>query len=440
MTSHSQRKRSWTNWSGTVNCEPSHCAYPVTIEQIQAEVLRVAEEGQRLRMVGGGHSFSPLCWTDDNHLSLDRFTGIESVDVNTQQVWVRAGTRLRKLAESLGDRRLALINAPDNDQLSLAGALATASHGSGAAFGSLAAQVTGLRMVCAGGAHRTLTAESDPQDFHAAVVSLGALGVITHVELQCVEDYRLLVANRAATMAQTLANLDEWRSQYRNLALFWFPHTDTVIARHSTLTDDLPSTLSPLREAARARLDRAVFRGIARTAQRAPMLSERLGRIAMRQVSNRSSIHRARDAYALRQRNRFQQLEYALPQENLRSALRSLDNVIRALAFRVHFPLEIRFVAKDNFWLSPFYQRDSVCITVPAYTDTEFRKYYALIAELMERHDGRPHWGMVHELTAEQLRPLYPRFDDFRAVRRQCDPRGVFLNPHLAALFGETMR
>ncbi len=436
----SQRKRGWTNWSATVRCEPSHCAYPINVEQIQAEVLRVAEEGERLRTIGGGHSFSPLCWTDDNHLSLDRFTGIESIDVNTQRVWVRAGTRLRRLAESLADRRLALINAPDNDQLSLAGALATASHGSGAAFGSLAAQVTGLGMVCAGGAQRTLSASSDPEDFHAAVVSLGALGVITHVELQCVEDYRLHVAHHAATLTETLANLADWRAQYRNLELFWYPHTDTVIVRHAALTDAMPSTLSPLRNAARAGLDRAVFRTLARTAQRAPMFSERLGRLAVRQVSNRSSIHSARDAYALRQRNRFQQLEYALPQSSLKAVLRSLDNVIRALDFRVHFPLEIRFVAKDNFWLSPFYQRDSVCISVPAYTDLAYERYYALIAELMERHDGRPHWGMVHDLTADQLRPLYPRFDDFRAVRSQCDPRGVFLNPHLAALFGEEMR
>ncbi|HEY1077188.1 MAG TPA: D-arabinono-1,4-lactone oxidase [Fontimonas sp.] len=434
------RKRSWTNWSGTVQCEPSHCAYPINVEQIQAEVLRVAEEGERLRVIGGGHSFSPLCWTDDNHLSLDRFTGIESIDVNTQQVWVRAGTRLRRLAEALGDRRLALINAPDNDQLTLAGALATASHGSGAAFGSLAAQVTGLRMVCAAGSQRSLSATNDPDDFHAAVVSLGALGVITHVELQCVEDYRLHVAHHAATLAETLAGLEDWRAKYRNLELFWYPHTDTVIARHATLTDALPSTLSPLRNVARAGLDRAVFRTLARTARRAPKLSERLGRLAVRQVSNRSSIHSARDAYALRQRNRFQQLEYALPRSSLKAVLRSLENVVRALDIRVHFPLEIRFVAKDNFWLSPFYQRDSVCISVPAYTDTAFEKYYALIAELMERHDGRPHWGMVHDLSAEQLRPLYPRFDDFRAVRRKCDPRGVFLNPHLATLLGETMR
>ncbi len=170
------------------------------------------------------------------------------------------------------------------------------------------------------------------------------------------------------------------------------------------------------------------------------MLSERLGRPAVRQVSNRSSIHSARDAYALRQRNHFQQLEYALPRASLKAVLRSLENVIRALDIRVHFPLEIRFVAKDNFWLSPFYQRDSVCISVPAYTDTSFENHYALIAELMERHDGRPHWGMVHELSADQLRLLYPRFDDFRTVRRKCDPRGVFSNPHLATLLGEPMR
>ncbi|MBI3171672.1 MAG: hypothetical protein HYZ32_03655, partial [Hydrocarboniphaga effusa] len=135
-----------------------------------------------------------------------------------------------------------------------------------------------------------------------------------------------------------------------------------------------------------------------------------------------------------------QQLEFALPIERLAPVLRSLDRIIKALAFRIHFPVEVRFVAGDENWLSPHYGRDSACVSVPAYPDISFEAYFAPIAELMERNDGRPHWAMLHDLKAEQLRALYPRFDDFCALRRRCDPRGLFLNPHLAALFGENLR
>ncbi len=434
------RSRSWTNWSRTVRCEPSYCAHPVTLEQIQSEVLRASEDGERLRLIGSGHSFSPLCWTDDNHMALDRFTGIESADLERRRVWVRAGTRLQRLTESLAVRGLALENAPDYDQQTLAGALATGSHGTGAAFGNLASLVTGLRLVRADGTVSTLTPDSDADAFHAAAVSLGALGVITHVELQCVDDYRLMVSSQAATLGETLRRLPDLRRDHRNSEFFWFPYTDSVVLRRADVTREQPTRLSPVQRQLRRGIDRTIFTSMSQAARRAPRMAEQFGRIASRMLSGRRDVLHARNAYALRRRNRFQQLEYALPFEQLEPVLRSLDQVIKALKIRIHFPVEVRFVAADAHWLSPHYGRDSACVTVPAYTDVEFLDYFASITELLDRYDGRPHWGMVHNLTATQLQALYPRFDDFRALRRQYDPRGLFLNPHLAAIFGEVLR
>ncbi|MFA5938557.1 MAG: D-arabinono-1,4-lactone oxidase [Sinimarinibacterium sp.] len=435
-----RRTRTWVNWSGTVRCEPAHCAHPVTIEEIQSEVVRVADEGERLRVIGGGHSFSPLCWTDDNHLSLDRFTGIESADLERQRVWVRAGTRLQRLTEALADRGLALENAPDFDQQTLAGALATGTHGSGAAFGNIGSLVTGLRMVCADGSVHTLSADQDADLFRAAVVSLGALGIVTHVELQCVDDYRLELLSQAATLGETLTRIDAFRRDHRNSEFFWFPYTDSVVLRTADVTREQPTRLSPIQRALRRGTDRVVFRSMAETARRAPRIAEQVGRFATRVVSGRRDVLSARHAYALQRRLRFQQLEFALPVNRVAPVLRSLDRVIKALAFRIHFPVEVRFVAGDDNWLSPHYGRDSACVSVPAYPDMSFEAYFAPIAELMERNDGRPHWAMLHDLKAEQLRALYPRFDDFCALRRRCDPRGLFLNPHLAAILGEELR
>jgi L-gulono-1,4-lactone dehydrogenase len=434
------RSGTWTNWSRTVRCEPSHCAHPVTLEQIQAEVVRVSEDGERLRVIGSGHSFSPLCWTDDNHMALDRFTGIESADLERRRVWVRAGTRLQRLTESLAARGLALENAPDYDQQTLAGALATGSHGTGAAFGNLASLVTGLRLVRADGTVCTLTPDTEPDAFHAAAVSLGALGVVSHVELQCVDDYRLMVSSQSATLGETLQRLPDLRRDHRNSEFFWFPYTDSVVLRRADVTREQPTRLSPVRRQLRRGVDRAVFTSMSQAARKAPRMAEQFGKVASRLVAGRSDVLSARNAYTLRRRNRFQQLEFALPVEHLEPVLRALDQIIKGQDFRVHFPIEVRFVAADAHWLSPHYGRDSACVTVPAYTDVDFRDYFAPIAELMERHDGRPHWGMVHNLTADTLRRLYPRFDDFCALRQSYDPRGLFLNPHLAAIFGEVLR
>lgn len=440
MTQRRRNARHWTNWSGTVCCEPSHHAHPVTAEQIQAEVVRASEEGERLRVVGSGHSFSPLCWTDENQMSLDRFTGIESADQERRRVWVRAGTRLNRLYDALSDRGLALENAPDYDHMSLAGAIATGSHGSGAAFGNLSSLVTGLRMVCAGGSIRTLSAEHEPEMFRAACVSLGALGAITHVELQCVDDYRLAVNNFSATLGETLERIDELRRDHRNAEFFWFPHTDSVILRCLDTTRELPIPMSPARLALRRRVDGMVIRGMTRAARHTPRMAEQFGRLAMRLFSGRHDVVPARLAYPISRRNHYQQLEYALPVSELAPVMRALDRLVRALGLRIHFPMEVRFVRGDENWLSPHYGRDSACVAVPAYPEMGFDDYFVTIAELLERHGGRPHWGMVHRLGAADLRGLYPRFDDFCALRRRCDPRGLFLNPHLAEIFGEELR
>lgn len=435
-----ERRRGWHNWSGSVHCEPNHRARPVTLEQIQAEVLRVAEEGERMRVVGAGYSASALCWSDDNHLSLERYSGIESADAQRRRVWVRAGTRLRALSEALAERDWALDNLPDSDVPTLAGALATGSHGSGAAFGNLATRVTGLRLVCADGSVRQCSADLDPELFDAARVSLGALGIVTHVELQCVEDYRLRRISKRATLGETLARVDELRRDHRNFEFFWFPYTQTVVQRRLNETRDAPSALSPLVALKRATVDHTLFRIVSEAAQRAPRFTEQASRAIAQRVSRRNEVLHARNAYPIRRRMRYVQMEYAIPVVHLGDTLYQMQRVIRALQFRLPLPIEVRFVRRDDIWLSPQYQRDSATIAVPAFVDSDYAPYFSALTEILDRVDGRPHWGMIHDKTAAELRMLYPRYDDFCALRERLDPRGVFLNPQLSTLFGVALR
>lgn len=431
-----RRRRDWSNWSGAVRCEPNHLALPVTLEQVQAEVLRVSEEGERLRVVGAGHSWSPLCWSDDNHLSLARFTGIESADPQRLRVWVRAGTRLRDLAESLADRGWALESAPDHDAQTVAGAIATGTHGSGAAFGSLSSQVTGLRLVCADGSVRQCSAELNPELFDAARLSLGALGVVTHVELRCVDDYRLRRRNRRATLGETLGRLEELRRDHRNVEFFWFPHTGRVIQRSLDETRDPVSRLAPLAKLKHRVVDQTLFQAVSEAARRTPWLSERASAMIMRRAGHRDEVVSARHAYTVPRRTRYLAMEYAVPVVRIADTLRQLERVIRALNFSLPLPIEVRFVRQDDIWLSPQYRRDAACVLIPAFPASDSGGYFALISEIFDRAEGRPHWGMLHEKSWTELRALYPRFDDFCDLRRKLDPRGVFLNPYLSTLFG----
>ncbi|MFT4047961.1 MAG: D-arabinono-1,4-lactone oxidase [Solimonas sp.] len=434
------RPHGWSNWSGSVRCEPSWCSEPVSLEEIQAEVLRASEEGQRLRVIGGGHSFSPLCWTDDNHMSLRRFTGIEAADVQRSRVWIRAGTPLRRLYELLAERELAIENGPSIDRATLGGALATGTHGSGMAFGNLASIVTGLRIVLADGSVRVCSREQHPDLFDAARVSLGALGVITHVELQCVDHYRLKITSQRASFGETLARLTELRREHRNLELHWFAYAGVVRQRYAD------ESRAPARSAlsyAGARslvYEQIVLRSMRTLARRSPQAAEYAGKLLAARIPPENHVVDAECAYQLPRRTRIQQLEYAIPLERAVETLRQLDRVVHKLDFRIHIPIEIRFVRGDDAWLSPQYRRDSVCIALPAYGDRPHADYYAAATELFDRVEGRPHWGSAHDKTVSDLAPLYPRFDDFRRLRDELDPRGLFLNPHVARLFGASLR
>lgn len=430
----------WSNWSGSVRCEPNHCSEPVTVEEIQAEVVRAGDEGQRLRVIGSGASFAPLCATDDNHMSLRRFTGIEAADVQRRRVWVRAGTTLRRLYEKLAERELALENAPSNGWPTIAGAIATGTHGSGLAFGNLSSLVTGLRLVLADGTVRSCSREQQPELFDAARVSLGALGVVTHVELQCVDHYRLCVRSRRATFGETLTHLTERRREHRNYELHWFPYANIVRQRYADETRAPPTAAVGLRGARTLFHEQVVLRSLRTLARRSTQAAEYAGKLLAHGIPEDHVVREAERAYDVPRRTRVQHLEYAIPLAAAEDTLRQLERLIRALDFRVHVPVEVRFVRGDDAWLSPHHRRDSVCISLPAYRDVPHRDYYAAVTELFDRVDGRPHWASAHDKSAAGLRPLYPRFDDFCRLRAELDPRGLFLNAYLARLFGAALR
>lgn len=430
----------WHNWSGTVRCEPNHCAEPVTLEEIQAEVVRAADEGERLRVIGSGASYSPLCASDDNHLSLRHFHGIESVDVQRSRVWVRAGTTLHRLGSELANLELALENAPSWDRVTIAGAIATGSHGSGLAFGNLASLVTGLRLVMADGTLRSCSREQLPELFDAARIALGALGVITHVELQCIDHYRLRVRSKRASFGETLTRLTELRREHRNFELHWFPYANMMRQRYTDEVRDAPSSAFTPHRARAVFHEQIVLRSLRTLAQRSPQAAEYAGKLLADGIPPDSSVRNAEDAYRIPRRTRVEHLEYALPLDTADSCLRQLERMLHAMDLRVHVPIEIRFVRADTAWLSPHYERDSVCISLPAYRDVAHADYYAAATKLFDRVDGRPHWASAHDKTAVELRALYPRFDDFCQLRAELDPRGLFLNPHLARVLGVALR
>ncbi|HEX4873132.1 MAG TPA: FAD-binding protein [Nevskiaceae bacterium] len=422
-------RRAWRNRSGTVVAQPHHHATPTTLEQIQAEVRRAAEDGERLRVAGGGSAQSPLCWTDETLLSLDWFTGIESVDLDRRRAWVRGGTRLHRLRRRLAEFGLEVPGLPDNDHQTLGGAVALGSHASGLDLRVLADSVTALRLVAADGSVRELDASSPEGLFDAARVSLGALGVVSHLQLQCRDRQPLRLRRRQLRLDELPERLGELLRAHAQLSLEVYLGSGRV----QLLTRDPgPPAARPLVAPVTERLRGLAQRSLVELVRHVPTAARSGARLAVRLLP--ADEHPLGKAAVPPPPTRVR--AYALPRARLLPMLMQLERMAEGLSRPPHLPVEVRFLAADPLWLSPAYGQDTAVLRLQALADTREEASLELLAETLERGEARPLWSHPQGLAVAELARRYPRFDAFRALRAEFDPRGVFLNPYLAALFG----
>jgi len=421
---------------GAALADPAHIARPVSVEDIQSEVLRCAEDGERLRVAGGGTAVNALWRTDENLLTLDHFVGIESADLERGRVWVRAGTRLGALAESLASNQLALPMDGWPEGATIGGAVSVGAHGSGPQLCNLSAHITAVGLITADGVLRRVTAETDADVFGAARLSLGALGVVSHVELECDLAKPMRVRRFKSALEDTLARLPELRAHSTQLSFEWFPGTGVTRIRTAMATDAPPRS-EPSTATGREWLMRnAGHWMLAHASDRAPRFAHRAQRLALQLLPESERIEAAPAPASQPLLRQSELLEYQLAVEDLGPALTQLEHLLKALNLRGYLALEVGFIAADDVWLSPAFGRDSAFVRLKRFRGIEQAPIASTFADVMERYDARPHWGSAHGKGASALAPLYPRWADFLALRSRLDPHGVFLNDYLSGLLG----
>lgn len=429
----------WRNWAGNQRAHPTEFVEPATVEELRA-VLERAET--TVKCVGAGHSFTSIAVTDGIRVSLDRISGIESVARDpdgTAMVTVLAGTRLRELTASLWDLGLSMTNLGDIDEQSIAGAISTGTHGTGARFGGIAAQVRALEILTADGRLLTCSPQEESDIFDAARVGLGALGIITRVTLECVPAFALAAREAPATLTGTLAELDSNVTGVDHFEFYWFPHTDRVLTKANTRMP-LQTPLAPLGKL-RAYIDdelmsNTAFEALNRIATRFPASIPRVNSISSRALSAREYTDRSHRVFASSRKVRFREMEYAVPSESISYVVREIDRWLESSSCTVAFPVEVRFAAADDIWLSTAYERPSAYVAVHQYHRRDHREYFATVEAIARSVGGRPHWGKLHGLVADDFAVMYDRFDDFRRVRDRLDPDGLFQNQYLRTVLG----
>lgn len=418
----------WRNWSGLQQCKAQAMATPADEAEIAAHLR---SSTGIVRCVGSGHSFSPLVPTDGTILALDRLSGIVSTDSAALTATVKAGTRLSLLSRQLDGSGLALPNLPDIDMQTVAGAIGTGTHGTGANLPALHADVLALRIVTPQGEVIDCDARRRPEIFDAARVSLGSLGVITQVTLRTVPAYNLHRKVRLMPLEELLQRAPDLARTHRNFEFFYLPFTGyaAMITHDNYSGSDVLMPESQDEEALRD------LRRLRDWLGKMPRLRRWVAGKLIDSHETEEAKNRSWKLLATSRRTRFNESECHVPRD---AGIACVTEVIGALEKRndVFFPVEFRLVKGDDAWLSPFYRRDSCSIAVHAAHDEAWEYLVSDIGRIFRKYDGRPHWGKLHDFSAKELAALYPRWNDFQEVRRRMDPRGRMLNAHLRTAFG----
>lgn len=425
-------RRTFSNWGGNLRFAPGRIAMPASEEELSDIIRKAATEGRRVRPVGAAHSWTALVETPDVLLSLDRMQGLISVNGMEATVW--AGTRLKMLGELLFAKGLAMENLGDIDVQSIAGATSTGTHGTGSRFRSIANQITGLRLMLADGSILQCNADRRPELLDALRLSLGSMGIITQITLRCVPTYRLKFVSGKETLTSCLANRERYERGTRNFEFYCFPYSDKVQTKFIHLTDDAPTGSKILNYLNDVVLENGVFGAFCGVAKNIPASIPAISRLTAAAAGGGNKVDHAHRIFATVRTVRFNEMEYSIPAQHLPEAIIRIQALIKEHRIPVNFPIECRTVKGDELWLSPAYQRDSAYIAVHMYKGMPHQDYFHRVETLLRSYSGRPHWGKMHTLVAADLKEIYPRWNDFIALREQLDPQGLFLNEYLELL------
>ncbi|HEX7626140.1 MAG TPA: D-arabinono-1,4-lactone oxidase [Gaiellaceae bacterium] len=400
----------WTNWVGNQSCLPAEHAAPASEDELAVLVAGAARRGLPVRVAGAGHSFTPVVTTDGLLLDVRSLPGIRSIDPERRRVVVGPATTIGDFGEPLWAAGLSLVNQGDIVAQQIAGAVSTATHGSGLWLGCFSAGVRRLRLVTGNG-EVVEVGESEPELLHAAQVAVGMLGVITELELEVAPAYRLRERIEHWSWDEAWGRFDELAQAHRHYSFFWMPSEGSA---------ELYGLATP----GESLTDRCHVKIYDEVDDSVPDSDEPHRRVGPAYV-----------IYPMVYEPNFHELEYFVPYEVGRDALAAMrELMLRSLPASI-FPMEVRTVGRDDAYLSHSFERDTVVISVSGTPGTDYWPYLREVDRLLGEFDARVHWGKLHFLTREQLLERYPRANDFIETRRRLDPDGTFLNSHLRPLF-----
>jgi FAD/FMN-containing dehydrogenase len=421
------------NWAHTLKFKPERFCEP----ESEAEVIEIVKDalakGITVRTQGAGHCWSDFVVTDKTLVQLDKLDKGLVADVLNHRYTVQAGIRLKDLIKNLAADGLAMKNLGSITEQSIAGAISTGTHGTGVRLGNLSSSIVGMKLVTGTGDVLTIK-ETDTDLLDAARVSVGALGIITEVTIDCVPLYDLEYTAYFCKFDDVIDEFDTLNQENVRFLVWWLvapigPKDNVIV-----ITMNPPGTPAGM-------LGTGTSQPGGPGADPLGMDTNDLLGLVLKLFPS-GKFHQF-----LKRKGRYDRMltipllpvfhrefEYAVPVENASPALKALRPIFEEGDMSTTLPVEVRFVAKDQSLLSPARGHDVCYIGVS--TQPNANEVYARVEPIMKDFGGRPHWGKHFTLRRSEVEAMYPdSYEKFRQVRKELDPNGVFANTLLRQLF-----
>ncbi|KVG35790.1 D-arabinono-1,4-lactone oxidase [Burkholderia diffusa] len=406
----------WRNWVGNQSCVAAHMASPTSEAEIAELVHAATSQGKNVRCSGSGHSFTPVVATSGLLLSLKDYQGIVAVDEQRKRVTVKAGTRINAVTRHLKDIGFSLVNQGDIDSQAIAGALATGTHGTGTTLSNLSSQVVGMRIVRPDGSIMEVSDRQDLDLLHATQVNIGLFGVVSELTLQVTDVFWLHDRVWREDFDALMEKYDDLAATHRHFGFFWCPTSES---RHLYCLPDTTKVSNSKKD-----YDVCEIKVMDVTDERTFFEGEH------------EKIAYSAEVYAIHYVANFHELEYAVPAEHGKEALRRVRDLILTKHRDCIFPVEYRFTKGDPAWISPFNNQDSVTISCSGGPNgVDYWPFLKDVDDILRDYGSRPHWGKLHFTNRDDVDRWFPKAEAFRELRRSVDPEGRFLNDHLRTLF-----
>eukprot|EP00030_Apusomonadida_sp_AF-17_P002747 a341327_18.p1 GENE.a341327_18~~a341327_18.p1 ORF type:complete len:506 (+),score=190.78 a341327_18:136-1518(+) len=437
-----ERGGQFVNWEQRVHCRPASFVHVRSVEDIVEIVKAAAESGKKVRAVGAGHSWNDGACTDGTMISLDLMDKVLEIDKARGTVTVQGGIRFLVLQDALAEAGLSFPVLPSVPHQSAAGLIQTATHGNGAKHPCLSSLVVAVTVVTGTGQIVRVSESENRELLPAFRCALGALGIFVEITFAGLEPlFALTKVERPLSLDEALLALPGLLDSQPYFKLWYFPGTGRVqlseflrTAGETPTTDGVGTWISEV--LVQQHIANLCLHAVswARGALRKRLLSLVFGL----GFKTGRRVNRSDKLFNIPVLIRHSENEFCYPVAQAEAAIRATVAIAEAQAPAVNFPIEIRFVAADNTWMSNNFERAGCHITCMAY-NMQTDEFFTLVEnEVCRSFDARPHWGKTTMTYGpDDYAQLYPRHGDFVALRNKCDPRRVFANAYTERILGQ---